>query len=93
MATNTKGIDAKSAKVVVRRQTQIKQAPADLTVTAGTQAKFVCTALTDPDESQVSILFSSIVLVDVTQQYVTEYQHSNRPLLPHFVAEDTGGMT
>ena len=31
----------------------IQQAPEDLTVTSGTQAKFVCTALTDPDEAQV----------------------------------------
>ena len=55
VAQNSKGEASRSTEVVVRRQTQIRQAPADLTVTAGTQAKFVCTALTYPDEAGVSI--------------------------------------
>lgn len=46
-------MDEMSTDVVVRRKTQIKKAPEDLSVTARTQAKFVCTALTDPDEAQV----------------------------------------
>ena len=52
-ASNVFGTVSKSTDVIVRRRTMIQQAPEDLTVTSGTQAKFVCTALTDPDEAQV----------------------------------------
>jgi len=53
IASNVHGWVTKSTSVIVRRNTEIRQAPEDLTVNANTQAKFVCTALTDPDEAQV----------------------------------------
>lgn len=49
-ATNKFGSVSATGSLIVRRRTLIKTPPLDVMVFAGTEAKFTCTATTDPEE-------------------------------------------
>ncbi|CAH1783792.1 unnamed protein product [Owenia fusiformis] len=51
-ATNKFGSAHANGSLIVRRRTLIRTAPLDITVPVGTEAKFTCTATTDPEEIQ-----------------------------------------
>ena len=49
-ATNRLGSVSATGSLIVRRKTTIQMAPQDVMVYEGTEAKFTCTASTDPEE-------------------------------------------
>lgn len=51
-ATNIHGEDSATGSLIVRRKTLIQTRPLDVMVYEGTEAKFTCTATTDPEEVQ-----------------------------------------
>ena len=61
-AKNNRNSTSASGELLVRRKTMIEQAPKDLEVYAGRDAKFTCSGTTDPEEVGIVFCFSFFFL-------------------------------
>ena len=63
-AENSLNKTSASGILLVRRKTVIEQAPSDLEVYAGSDAKFTCSGTTDPEEVGTIMIISIVIIIN-----------------------------
>ncbi|KAK7102376.1 neuroglian-like isoform X2 [Littorina saxatilis] len=86
---------SRSGLLLVRRKTQIEQAPMDLEITSGYNAKFTCSATTDPEEVgtlEIKWLKDNKEISTVVQRMFTNIQ-DNSLTISGTIVRDSGSYT
>ncbi|KAK7486747.1 hypothetical protein BaRGS_00022031, partial [Batillaria attramentaria] len=94
-AQNNFNTTSASGLLLVRRKTQIEQAPLDLEVNAGTDAKFTCSGTTDPEEVDKILIkwLKDNKEISTVVQRMTTNQQDNSLTISGTIVRDSGTYT